>query len=81
MGQIQHNNQPVQMKGVSQGWMTTKVTYATGVFKGGSQGLAEEMPGSVIDYDNIPTTIRTTTALPHHLCCYAAIQVVATGPG
>ena len=38
-------NQPEQMKGASQGWTTTtpKATYATGVFKGGSQGLAEEI--------------------------------------
>ena len=33
----------VQMKGASRGWTTTKATYATGVFEGGRQGLAEEI--------------------------------------
>jgi hypothetical protein len=35
------------MKGASQGLTITKATYATGVFEGGSQGLAEEIAGIV----------------------------------
>jgi len=33
------------MKGASRGWTTTEETYATKVFDGGSQGLAEEIAG------------------------------------
>ncbi len=47
----------------------------------GAKVLLRRLPASTIYNDNGPTSTRTLTVPPHHLCCHAAAQVVAAGLG